>query len=290
MSMEIDFTYVIDGFYDSVNYYRSETSMSPASMPAPTAAGIVGEAYTDTTALSNKTYYVRFGSVRSGVEKISNELIVSTVVSDPLWVDVELLVYGDAESYPSAILVNQSSKRGITIAGNPTIVSASVKNPYTDHGSIYFDGNADTITATGLATLTADFTQEAFVLLPASPVAGWYPDIFACSPIRVAINQSNYSAINLLIDGNIQGPAANLGREVWKHVCVMRKANVAYFFVGGVLIASYAVTGNVNGLAFGGGNTAGQQFNGYMNCLRITKGARYSETGFTAPTLKFPNK
>ena len=274
MNVEIDFTYAIDGFYDSVNYYRSETSMNPTSMPSATAVGIVGKTYTDTSALSNKTYYVRFGSVTSGVEKISNELIVSTAVSDSLWANVELLVYADAASYPSTALVNQSSKRGLTIAGNPTIVSASVKAPYTDNGCIYFDGNTDSITATGLATLAADFTQEAFVLLPTSPVAGWYPDIFGSSPIRVAVNQNNYSAINLLIDGNIRGSAANLGREVWKHVCVMRKSNVAYFFVGGVLIASYAVTGNVNALTFGGGNTTGQQFNGHMNCLRITRGAR----------------
>lgn len=78
MSIEIDFSYAIDGFYHSVNYYRSETPMNPESMPVATATGITGTTYTDTTAESGKTYYVRFGVVRNGIEKISNEIVVST--------------------------------------------------------------------------------------------------------------------------------------------------------------------------------------------------------------------
>lgn len=76
MTIEIDFSYVIDGFYHSVNYYRSETQMNPESMPAATATGITGLTYTDTTATKGINYYVRFGSVRSGIEKVSEEIRV----------------------------------------------------------------------------------------------------------------------------------------------------------------------------------------------------------------------
>ncbi|MGC3819316.1 hypothetical protein [Acinetobacter sp. G11] len=78
MSVEIDFSYAIDGFYHSVNYYRSEIPMNVGAMPAPTAVGITGITYTDLTAAAEKTYYVRFGVVRNGIEKISNEIVVST--------------------------------------------------------------------------------------------------------------------------------------------------------------------------------------------------------------------
>ena len=79
MSIEIDFSYAIDGFYHSVNYYRSLSPMDPESMPAATATGITGTTYTDTTATVGTIYYVRFGSVRSGVEKISNEYRLSLI-------------------------------------------------------------------------------------------------------------------------------------------------------------------------------------------------------------------
>lgn len=78
MSIEIDFTYAIDGFYHSVNYYRSESPMNVGAMPPPTATGITGLNYTDTTAEPNKKYYVRFGSVKNTIEKISDEVVLST--------------------------------------------------------------------------------------------------------------------------------------------------------------------------------------------------------------------
>lgn len=73
---KIDYAFEVDGFYDSVNYYRSETPMNPTAMPAPTATGISGFAYSDTTAEANKEYFVRFGSIKNSIEKISDEISV----------------------------------------------------------------------------------------------------------------------------------------------------------------------------------------------------------------------
>lgn len=74
MSVNIDFSYIIDGFYNSVNYYRSESPMDINSMPSPIETNITGLSYRDDSAEKGKTYYIRFGSVRGGVEKISNEV------------------------------------------------------------------------------------------------------------------------------------------------------------------------------------------------------------------------
>lgn len=79
MTIEIDFTYAIDGFYHSVNYYRSDAPMNIDSMPQPTVTDINGLTFVDTTAENNKRYYVRFGAVRGGIEKISNEIVVNTI-------------------------------------------------------------------------------------------------------------------------------------------------------------------------------------------------------------------
>lgn len=290
MSKKIDYVFKIDGFYDSVNYYRSETPMVLDSMPEPTATGISGLTYADLTAEDGKTYYVRFGAIKGTREKIGDEVAFSTIIRDPMWSGVEFLIYADATTYPSSTFVNQSTKQQVIISGDPKIVSLSIKAPYVDQGSIYFDGNGDVIKVGTYAPVRADFTQEAYVLIPQNPVYGWYPRIFDAYPLMVAATGNGYPQFRLFNSGNPVGSAASLGFETWKHVCLMTKNGIAYFFVGGNLISSSAYDGNVNVVSFGGGVTAGQQFNGYMNCLRVTRGARYSEAGFTPPSIKFPNQ
>lgn len=98
MSIEIDFTYQIDGLFHSVNYYRSKTPMNVASMPSPTATGITGLTFTDATAANNELYYVRFGSVRSGAEKISPEIEVYGGTGDKYWDKVAVLMHFNSSS------------------------------------------------------------------------------------------------------------------------------------------------------------------------------------------------
>jgi len=78
MSKKINYAFKIDGDFDSVNYYRSETPINTEAMPAAAAAGITSLAYTDLTAAPDKYYYVRFGAVKNSIEKISSEIIVRT--------------------------------------------------------------------------------------------------------------------------------------------------------------------------------------------------------------------
>lgn len=75
MTKQLDFTFKIDGFFHSVNYYRSETPMNPSAMPVATDTGISDLNYSDATAEAGVNYYVRFGSVRGDVEKISDEIV-----------------------------------------------------------------------------------------------------------------------------------------------------------------------------------------------------------------------
>lgn len=83
MSKKIDYNFNVDGLYHSANYYRSEVPMNTEAMPVATATGIEGLTYTDTTAQANKDYFVRFGSVKNGIEKLSDEVIVSTFPKVP---------------------------------------------------------------------------------------------------------------------------------------------------------------------------------------------------------------
>lgn len=142
MAILIDFYYQIDGFYHSVNYYRSETPMDINNMPAPIATGITSLTYTDDSALPNMEYYVRFGSVSGSSEKISAEILVSThaawAPSDltqpaAVWVDYENII-------SSAGKVSQMTD--ITGNGN-NLIQAGSQKPNAGANSVDFvDGTA----------------------------------------------------------------------------------------------------------------------------------------------------
>lgn len=123
MAIEIDFSYVIDGSFASVNYYRSLTPMNVGSMPAATATGITATTYTDKTAANNTIYYVRFGSVRAGVEKISSEISVYTGNGDRYWDKVKVLMHFNSSSGSSTSFYEQ--KNGVFL---PRLGSTYVEN------------------------------------------------------------------------------------------------------------------------------------------------------------------
>jgi hypothetical protein len=86
MSKKVAFTYQIDGVFNTVNYYLSESPMLLESMPEPKKTGITELSYTDTTLELNKTYYARFASVGGAEIKISDEVQFNTNVElfDPV--------------------------------------------------------------------------------------------------------------------------------------------------------------------------------------------------------------
>lgn len=120
MSIELNFSYSIDGFFESVNYYRSDTPMNPESMPVSTATGITGLTYTDTTALAAKKYYVRFSTLRDSVEKISAEIKVFSISGvAKIWSDFTVNLDDDTGK-------NWTSINGASVAsGALTLVRSS---------------------------------------------------------------------------------------------------------------------------------------------------------------------
>ena len=77
---KITITWDHDEYPTTFKYYRSTTTMNPASMPIAINDNITGQfntrTYTDSdpTLVVGTTYYIRIGSVKNGVEKISNEI------------------------------------------------------------------------------------------------------------------------------------------------------------------------------------------------------------------------
>ena len=69
-------TWELDSPVSKHNYYCSETPIDPDNLPEPKAV-LAGDVltYTDTDITVSKTYYVRVGSVKNGIEKISSQII-----------------------------------------------------------------------------------------------------------------------------------------------------------------------------------------------------------------------
>ena len=163
MAVEIDFSYDIDGSFDSVNYYRSETPMNPESMPAATASGITDSTYTDTTATKGINYYVRFGSVRSGIEKISEEIRVLAGIAwtpnsiSALFFDSENLTYDVSNLISSA---NDLSSNAVNLTqSNSANKPTRVLSIFNGLPSIRFNGTSSTgqwLASTAANALTAN--------------------------------------------------------------------------------------------------------------------------------------
>lgn len=106
--MKIDYTFKIDGYFHSVNYYRSESPIDINNLPVPTAQGITGLSYRDETVQKDKQYYVRFGSVKGETEKVSEQVRVSTW--DQLW-------------YSSPVVVDISSNNATLYHGKEATIT-----------------------------------------------------------------------------------------------------------------------------------------------------------------------
>lgn len=285
-------------FVDSFKIYRSSATMNPASMPAPLATGVTNNYYFDTSIVVDQTYFYRVGAVRGEQELISSEVEVlagAPIVNDPYWVDVELLVFADAVSFPSTTFVDKSSRnRTVAKAGTPTIVAPGVTAPKFDAGSIYLEGATSPEDWIGIGSAspigTSNFTLECWLKIPTTTNSPFYSNLFDLNVVAVKTNGSNYNQFDIFVGGSGTGVfTTGIVRDTWSHVCLMRKAGVVYFFVNGVVKASAACTLNLTDfIRVGGGGVDNRTFNAYVNSFRVTKAARYSETGFTPPDSKFP--
>ncbi|ASN69682.1 putative tail protein [uncultured Caudovirales phage] len=128
MTNRLELNWKLDGFVDEQRYYCSETHIDLNNLPTPKTV-LAGDlrTYTDTDVDVGKTYYVRVGSVKNSVEKISNEksifvgtpghrywrvLVNETVESLYLSIGEIFLVRNSNDLITSGKTYNQSSKSG----------------------------------------------------------------------------------------------------------------------------------------------------------------------------------
>ena len=218
--------------------------------------------------------------------------------SDPFFGNVTLLMHGDGEDGQTTTVDSSSYARVIGSAGavRPTLSSIQKKFGPT---SMQFGGvgnSAFTVAASADTQFgTGDFTVECWI----------YPNSFSTSPWFISNRGGGdgglgwYMATNAagFLSWGWDGGAFGIGGlsvGVWQFLAVCRSAGVLYAFIGGVRAPS-APAHTVNymavarGMAIGRDNSSGNNLNGFIDDLRITKGVARYTADFTPPAAPFPN-
>ena len=239
---------------------------------------------------------VKDGAVFVGDARASSTATAGSRLYDQAGVDstaVKLLVHGNegsGQSFTDSSLSNHT----ITVAGN---VTHSTTQSKFNGGSIYFDGTGDYLSVADSADWTfgtGDFTIDLWIY-PTTIGSGGNKNYIGTNPNQYLTFASNNSGGLLFYYGNgtwTSTPAATSNvvvNNTWQHVAVSRSGGTVYLFCNGVLMTSRTQSAsidppNIEIGAYGGG--ASDLFVGYMDEVRITKGAALWTQNFTPPARR----
>jgi hypothetical protein len=195
-------------------------------------------------------------------------------------------------SFTNAGIVDSAAKNNLETVGNAQISTAQSKF---GGGSIAFDGNGDYLTMPGsssLALRSGNFTIEAWVYPTALSVSQTIVDC-RTSPSDASgffFGAANNTQLQVYAQGAANIIGGTLVNNQWQHVCAVRNGTTLTLYINGSSVASATNSTDWTrdtvtvGAAI---NTLRDQWNGYIDDLRITKGiARYTDN-FTPPTAPF---
>lgn len=295
MTDRLEVNWDLDGYVNEQRYYCSLTTMDTNSMPAPKAilAGDV-RTYTDTEIEAEKKYYVRVGSVKSGIEKISSEFEISTVRNDPYWSNVLCLLRFDG---------NLTDEKGHIWTGSNVVYEGG------KFGSA-FRANG---TAARLATSP---NTAVFNLSGLSCTLEFWINIVAMNADYGGILTQRYDNSNMIFNiitapntSNIVLEIANsdgsrssitipsIGVGTYKHIAfeVDTEMQEIRGFLDGILVvqAEYpkVMRNSQRAMRVGTLNQSTNNFrpNALIDEVRVTKGICRYVTDFNVPTVQFPN-
>ncbi len=218
--------------------------------------------------------------------------------------NVSLLLHGNGTNGSTTITDSSPSPKTVTRFGDVQISTAQSKF---GGASIAFDGNGDYLTTprvAGIDLLSSDFTIEfwAYPTSLSSNGAFLITDGANTSENSYALWRTG-STLQYFLSSNGTtwdiASAVTIGTLLsgtWQHIALTRQGSTFRGFLDGVkgtdTTSTLGLSSSFASLGIGsqpdGGNNA-NQYAGYIDDLRITKGiARYT-ANFTPPTAAFPD-
>lgn len=220
---------------------------------------------------------------------------------DPLFGNVTLLMSMNGANNGTTFL-DSANLLPLSVAGN---AKTSTAQSVFGGSSAAFDGSGDTIFNTQtscMAFASADFCVEAWVRLTAMPTSDAWPTSYSSHFVIVTDGTPGSAAgtgfmigqTKLILHSNdVQIVAATHGMVTgtWYHVAVSRQGSVFRLFVNGTEIGSSTSTAGMstgNRLYVGSETGEGAWFNGFIDDLRVTRGAARYTSAFSVPSAPHP--
>lgn len=236
---------------------------------------------------------------------------VTSVVTDPFWTSVSLLLHGDGTNGAQNNTFIDSSTNNFTVtrSGAPTqgsLSSFTRTAPYSTSvsgGSGYFNGSSQFLSipnATALQFGTNDFTVECWFYVTSLVTtsqgflckwgsnASWEMFLAGTSsgtPNKIVIYIGTGSGGP---NNNVIAGATTVAANTWYHFAFTRSSGTLRIFLNGTLDGS--ATGNTtnfndtNTLYVGAETGSGLFLNGYLSSARIVNGTAVYTSNFTPPT------
>lgn len=211
---------------------------------------------------------------------------------DALFANVSVLLHADGADGSTTFTDTSASPKTVTAFGNAHIDTAQ---SMFGGAAALLDGSGDYLQVPGssgeFSFGTDDFTIEGWfrpVTLNSESAIMWGSGIgwtlFAYPANRLTWGRTApLGGANLLISGT------TLTTGVWHHIAVVRASGTVTIWINGVSGGSVSDTSNysANGDLQIGRSHTGEWFNGWVEEVRVTKGAARYTAPFTPPTAAF---
>jgi hypothetical protein len=196
-------------------------------------------------------------------------------------------------NYTNGAIFDNAMMNDLETVGNAQI-STSVKKYGT--GSLAFDGTGDWLQTPSTPNTnlgSGNFTVECWFYKLSTKIASCISLNGALSSNGYALGESSTTAQRLWWYSQTTRILSNtnFSYNTWNHVAVVRNGATTTMYQNGVNVGSFTDSINYSGtiLYVGSDEVGTQEWNGYLDEVRITKGyARYT-ANFTPPTAAFPN-
>jgi hypothetical protein len=203
-------------------------------------------------------------------------------------------------NYTNAGIIDNTMINNLETVGNAQI---STTQSQFGGSSMAFDGTGDYLSSLDNLSLgfgSGAFTVEGWIYL--NNTSGTKGIVFGRgnNSFGFRVGQSylgNVNGLNIVKSGvlDLDYCVFTFATNTWYHIAVVRSGTTIYFFVNGTQqttlgsgAGSFNYVNPTSGYYIGCNNDTNEQFAGYIDDLRITKGyARYT-SNFTPPTTAFP--
>ena len=246
--------------------------------------GLIGKDQTTSRTISVPGVW----TLQEQMEAVRNNLWAGSGASgDPDFDKVSLLLRMDGINNSTTFIDSSLFDRTVTRVGNPVISTAVSK--YGGSSGLFTAGTQLRVSASTSLQLPADFTIEVWVY-PFSSADMIIGTSLGGNVQIFRLNERGIGNLSVYINAQIfLSVAAGIAVNVWQHLAISRQGANTRLFVNGIQKGNTNTTwtGNfsmeVLGAFLFNGNNFGNNYAGYMDDVRITKGlARYT-SNFTPP-------